>query len=130
MIMAADYLQHYVYFWFHNPASVPGYELLDWNCRFQDPCNLASEEQGASMWGFPDKDSLPIFYAFLWYCYRIFHTSCLKSSHLFGIMALPGERLSTVLGHLNPMKATGRESLLKKNPDDIVKTPRSSGFRT
>ncbi|KIM94662.1 hypothetical protein OIDMADRAFT_207330 [Oidiodendron maius Zn] len=37
-------------------------------------------------------------------------------------MALPGERLSTVLGHLNPMKATGRESLLKKNPDDIVIT--------
>ncbi|PSS28157.1 hypothetical protein M430DRAFT_113636 [Amorphotheca resinae ATCC 22711] len=37
-------------------------------------------------------------------------------------MASAGERLSTVMGHLNPSKASGKSKLLEKNPDDIVIT--------
>jgi hypothetical protein len=34
-------------------------------------------------------------------------------------MSSPGERLSSVLEHLNPLP-TGRSKLLRKNADDIV----------
>lgn len=36
-------------------------------------------------------------------------------------MASPGERLSTVMGHLNPGEASGKSKLLERNPDDIVR---------
>lgn len=49
-----------------------------------------------------------------------------KTSTLFAIMVLPAERLSAVVGHLNPTKATGRANLLRKNPDDIVNILRNS----
>jgi len=39
-------------------------------------------------------------------------------------MASAGERLSTVMGHLNPSKASGKSKLLEKNPDDIVRKVR------
>jgi acetyl-CoA acyltransferase 1 len=35
-------------------------------------------------------------------------------------MASAGQRLNSVLGHLNPVAESGREKLLRKNKDDIV----------
>jgi acetyl-CoA acyltransferase 1 len=39
-------------------------------------------------------------------------------------MVAAGERLSSVMGHLNPYKAAGRSRLLEKNKDDIVRRHR------
>jgi hypothetical protein len=48
------------------------------------------------------------------------------------IMTSAGQRLSSVLSHLNPMssESTGRKNLLKKNPDDIVCSLLSSVVHT
>ena len=88
---------------------------------------FVSEDRGES---FPGKDSFAIFIPSRDIAVGLFHVFFLNSRQAFAIMVLPGERLSAVVGHLNPTKATGRASLLKKNPDDIVNIPRTSGLRT
>jgi hypothetical protein len=37
-------------------------------------------------------------------------------------MSSTTQRISSVLAHLNPLSENGREKLLKKNADDIVRT--------
>ena len=120
----------------HNQASVCGYEHFAGlevylECRFQDP-HFCVRGGGAGGWGkscpgwsgtvgiYRQSCAADINYVFSNCCSELFHNFFLKLRQEFEIMVLPGERVSAVVGHLNPTKAMGRASLLMKNPDDIV----------